>query len=811
MKKVLVLLLSSVLLVSSCGIVSVSPNASSNPTSSIHLEEEKKIYIDKLRDHFKYEDYFENTWHDLDVAIQECVNRINECDDDSKLEGIYNDCIDYVNKTVPNIDNYRNEIINLVKIDELLSLYFASEQEIVKQRFNALKANIGMLQSKKEIATALNSFLNSIKNIKSKQNYISEYIEKIKEYQANVFESEYYDEQLEEINKLISDYHAELNLAEVVSDLDDAYDAVIDAINSVKKKGAIDQERINNAISRCIVELCSLGISESELEVIEQDMIENSKCVEDVLLKYVTARIDYVSSLIIDEDEKLALLKELRLQALQYIYLRKDKYFDDEQRLIDETLEQYISELNATTSIEVLNNKYNDAITDLDAIDDASKIVQDEIDDFSNSVSTLTSGKSLTAFTKTKASDYYEFAEIIDSYLFYQLEDYSFLKNQFKIKVAFPYHNLFQLRNDVYWYCRLVRCAADIVFSYDAGYVVVTLTGYEQATKNDWDLNTKVEKFNDISSHQTDSAMSDRPSGFDDFPYLNEERPELFVWNSQQLWYAFEKNYCPIVKSGSKAEILMNKAKEILRTIIKEGMNEKDKIFAIYKWLGENVQFDNGVYKYNYSTDMDNYPAQNLAQFNCFYIEGVLLDGLAVCSGYAKTYLLLLSMEGIECVNDIAKPKAYENISTINTSKGGIGNHEFTFIQLDEHWFYSDSERSSLEYDSRMASWANILLPLDYECYGKRIYNKDFENYPEYASYMLNDITINSRKIYVENFDELKDLIDNLPALNKNEKFSVIFPSTYKNGSTDFYNLCFKYDCEEYDNGGLIREMIAYK
>ena len=811
MKKVLVLLLSSVLLVSSCGIVSVSPNASSNPTSSIHLEEEKKVYIDKLRDHFKYDDYFEDTWHDLDVAIQECVNRINECDDDSKLEDIYNDCIDYVNKTVPNIDNYRNEIINLVKIDELLNLYFASEQEIVEQRFNAFKANISMLQSKKEIATALNSFLNSIKNIKSKQNYISEYIEKIKEYQANIFESEYYDEQLEEINKLISDYHADLNLAEVISDLDDAYDAVVEAINSVKKKSAIDQERINNAISQCVAELRSLGISESELEVIEQDMIENSKCVEDVLLKYVTARIDYVSSLIIDEDEKLALFKELRLQALQYIYLRKDKYFANEQQSIDETLEQYISELNLVTSIEALNNKYNDALSDLDVIDDASKIVQDEIDDFSNSVSTLTSGKSLTAFTKTKASDYYEFAEIIDSYLFYQLEDYSFLKNQFKIKVSFPYHNLFQLRNDVYWYCRLVRCAADINFTYDTGYIVVTLTNYEQASQNDWDLNTKVTKLNDIVAHKSDSVTTDRDNDFESFPYLGEGRPELFVWNSQQLWYAFEKNYCPVVKSGSKAEIVMDRAKDILRSIIKEGMNEKDKIYAIYKWLGENVQFDNGVYKYNYSTDMDNYPAQNLASYNSFYIEGPLIDGLAVCSGYAKAYLLLLSIEGIECVNDIAKPKAYENISTINTSTGGIGNHEFTFVKLDGHWFYSDSERSSLEYDSRMASWANILLPLDYEVYGKRIYNKDFENYPEYASYMLNDLNINDKKIFVENYEEMKELIDNLPELNENEKFSVIFSSTYKNAKNDFYNLCSKYDCKEYDNGGLIHEMIAYK
>lgn len=180
-------------------------------------------------------------------------------------------------------------------------------------------------------------------------------------------------------------------------------------------------------------------------------------------------------------------------------------------------------------------------------------------------------------------------------------------------------------------------------------------------------------------SNEFHLTRSLRPSSFEDFA-IN-DREGVVVETSDQLFFAIEAGLKPLPVAGSVAEGLYELAKDVCRTYIDDDMTDYEKVHAIYDWLGKNV-----VYDYNIVKEMGNIkPSSSLYDkfysYDCFYLEGVLENGVAVCNGIAKTFVVLCGIEGITAVK-------------VNGSASG-GAHAWNKVLINEKWYIVDSTWSN--------------------------------------------------------------------------------------------------------------------
>ena len=160
----------------------------------------------------------------------------------------------------------------------------------------------------------------------------------------------------------------------------------------------------------------------------------------------------------------------------------------------------------------------------------------------------------------------------------------------------------------------------------------------------------------------------------------------LEVSTSNQLYYAAINGYRPLPAQGSAAERIYNKAKEVLNSIIGNGMSDIDKALAIYDWIAVNVSYDNLAAA---ATGV-----AGIGSYNAFYLEGVFDDGTAVCDGIAKAYALMCSMEGIH---------SYK-IMGVTRNIPAVG-HTWNALVIDGRCFYVDP------------TWANMTIQVGNDNY----------------------------------------------------------------------------------------------
>ena len=164
----------------------------------------------------------------------------------------------------------------------------------------------------------------------------------------------------------------------------------------------------------------------------------------------------------------------------------------------------------------------------------------------------------------------------------------------------------------------------------------------------------------------------------------------LVVSDSSGLVYCLEKGLKPVPVAGSKAEIVYNKAKAILREICDDSMTNTEKARAIYEWLIMNVQYD------NYAADSISSGWYN---YDSWFAEGVFNNGVAVCDGIAKAYLILAQIE---------------NIPTIRVD----GNaHAWNKIYVENNWFGVDATHGNVLVNNsyEVASYTSFLFTDDYK------------------------------------------------------------------------------------------------
>lgn len=136
-----------------------------------------------------------------------------------------------------------------------------------------------------------------------------------------------------------------------------------------------------------------------------------------------------------------------------------------------------------------------------------------------------------------------------------------------------------------------------------------------------------------------------RAADFADFA-IEHVGATMKVNDTEQLCFALENGYRPVFTPGSTAETVYNAMKDILRGIIGEGFSEKDKALAIAEYLIETVAYDNKALDLFESVE----DPSELNSYRCFYLEGAIIDKVAVCDGISKAFGAMCAIEGIKAV-----------------------------------------------------------------------------------------------------------------------------------------------------------------
>lgn len=196
---------------------------------------------------------------------------------------------------------------------------------------------------------------------------------------------------------------------------------------------------------------------------------------------------------------------------------------------------------------------------------------------------------------------------------------------------------------------------------------------------------------------------SSRDATFDDFALYDVDQTYA-VETSDQLYYVMEQGYRPVFETDdTRAEAMYNAAKDVLRNIVDDSMGDVEKLRVMYQWLIENVTYDADL------LDLSMTDAEGVHRYNGFFLEGVFIDGRAVCDGYAKALLVMARLEGIETVRVVGYSRDEIPIA-----------HAWNKVNIDGIWYNID------------ATSGNTILGAEQEMFS-------------HAFFMVDDATIDAR------------------------------------------------------------------
>lgn len=118
---------------------------------------------------------------------------------------------------------------------------------------------------------------------------------------------------------------------------------------------------------------------------------------------------------------------------------------------------------------------------------------------------------------------------------------------------------------------------------------------------------------------------------------------------------------------NNETKQVVDKCAAIYKEIIKDGMSDKEKVTAIHDYL---------IYHADYTANGD---LTQATQRNGT-VAGLVLDGSAVCEGYASSFYLLAKAAGLNC----------ECITGDSLPKTNDFGHAWNRVEVDGTWYYVD-------------------------------------------------------------------------------------------------------------------------
>lgn len=178
----------------------------------------------------------------------------------------------------------------------------------------------------------------------------------------------------------------------------------------------------------------------------------------------------------------------------------------------------------------------------------------------------------------------------------------------------------------------------------------------------------------------------------DDIPYTP-TKGNLDVHNSDQLIYAIENGYKPVMEKDSRVDLVYRKACYLLTHTIKDNMNDLQKIYVINDTIFNLADYDsNGEFiAYGVLGDSEleaKFPFALASTFVSFFADGPLLYGLATCAGFAKAQSLMFALLNINHMRVTAGNVVLEDTIYSKTVEEGYWYHEYTYYIDSNNKYY---------------------------------------------------------------------------------------------------------------------------
>lgn len=128
-----------------------------------------------------------------------------------------------------------------------------------------------------------------------------------------------------------------------------------------------------------------------------------------------------------------------------------------------------------------------------------------------------------------------------------------------------------------------------------------------------------------------------------------------------------EENYL-IDEFSSKEEVdmAMNEIEQVKNRILQNKKNNTyDNIKMVHDYLVENIEYDTSISKNH-----------------IYNMYGAMINGEAVCEGYARSFKYLMDLLRIPCTLVIGKG---------TNSEGNLENHAWNYVQIDDQWYAIDT------------------------------------------------------------------------------------------------------------------------
>lgn len=346
-----------------------------------------------------------------------------------------------------------------------------------------------------------------------------------------------------------------------------------------------------------------------------------------------------------------------------------------------------------------------------------------------------------------------ELIAYIDYVTFYDITDQNLIKLTYKSLTSQALFNEFTKAANLMVYPRNAKLGYIGTGSASIGCIYI-----KNSNKDIECIYTADPNKNNVAA-QLDSAnyvnlSSDRADDFDDFA-INKVKKTIEVRTSNQLVYALECGLNPVCKPGSSAESVYNKAKAVLREICDDDMTQIEKARAIYEWIIINCEYDNAAVRSNYIMD-------NWWSYDAWFAEGVFNNGVAVCDGLAKAYLIMAKLEGIPTVR-------------VNSS-----DHAWNKVFIGGEWYGVDTTHGNVIVNGRyeVLTYTSFMFTDEYKensgdfavNYTELVADEAFDYY-SYADYDESNTEVD---LYVTSVEDLKLILNHFKDLLYNTSYLTI-------------------------------------
>lgn len=217
----------------------------------------------------------------------------------------------------------------------------------------------------------------------------------------------------------------------------------------------------------------------------------------------------------------------------------------------------------------------------------------------------------------------------------------------------------------------------------------------------------KANKLDTFRLREDDSYYFDAES----YAYINHSYLINVNKDKQSLWNHY-KNYG--MENGLKLHLpdkvkARQKVFEVASRITDESMSERDKVRAVHDWMASNTKYSNAKLRIN---GIEGYSKREHEMI------GVMLDGSAVCSGYAEAFDYFMFVLGIE----------HERVSGYVSDDPNC-LHAWNRVLIDGKWLYVDCT-----WDSPKESSGENFIHHDYLL---RTYEQMASDHTELRTYKL--------------------------------------------------------------------------